>query len=305
MSKPIFTIIGGTGAQGESALHGVASGCPGQFKYRIFTKDPNSAKANSLKEKYGNDIEFVQGSQSNPADFDKAFNGATWAFINTNFWDPAIMLKEAEIGKAFADSAKKNGVKHVIYSTLPDTKKISGGKYHVPHFDLKAEVEQYIRGMGLNAAFIAPAFYYQNWTTFFPPRPNGDGTYSITLPSATNSFITAFDVSEIGKVVSHMVKNWDQFKNKVVNIAGDHLHPQDYVKTIAETTGLTIKLNKVPYDAFKSAAGEELADMMHYFEDCTFYGSGDWQQAKKLVSLTNFKDWAAKNADLLKPKAQA
>jgi len=76
-------------------------------------------------------------------------------------------------------------VKYVIFSTLPPAKKLSAGKYSVPHFDLKADVEQHIRNIGFNASFISIAFYYQNWATFFPPRPNGDGTFSISLPNAT------------------------------------------------------------------------------------------------------------------------
>jgi len=105
-----FFFAHSTGAQGESVLHNVAATSQGQFHFRIFTKDPNSPKAKSLKEKYGNDIEFVKGSQANEADYDKLFSGATWAYIVTNFWDPAIMLKEAQIGKAMADSAKKQYV---------------------------------------------------------------------------------------------------------------------------------------------------------------------------------------------------
>jgi uncharacterized protein YbjT (DUF2867 family) len=305
MAKPIFAIIGGLGAQGESALHAVAAGSPGQFKFRIFTKDTSSAKATALKQKYGDDIEFAQGGQADKAAYDKAFQGATWAFIVTNFWDPTVLAKEAEFGKAMADSAKKAGVKYVIYSSCPNTTKVSGGKFNIPHFIFKAEVEDHIKSIGLNAAFIQPAFYYQNWTSFFTPRANGDGTFSITLPLPEASYITAYDVAETGKAVSHVVKNWDQFKGKTIPLAGDHLHPQDFIKIIAEVTGLTIKLNTIPYAHFQQAAGEELTNMFTYFEAFGYFGpSADLQAGKKAFGLTTFKDWAPKNSAILKAAAK-
>jgi len=302
MSKPIFAIIGGTGHQGGSVLHTVAENFKGKFHFRILTKNATSPKAIELKKQYGADIEFVQGDV---AEADKLFNGATWAYIVTNFWDPNVHMKEAEIGKAFADSAKKQGVKHVIFSTLPPAKIISGGKYHVPHFDLKYEVEQHIRQIGLDAAFISLGCYYQNWIQYFAPRPNGDGTYSISMPNAPGSFIAAFDVNETGKMVAHFVNHWAEVKGKIFPLAGDNIHPQQFVETIAEVTGLKIKYVQVPYDVFQGFAGAETAIMLHYFEDFGFFGDLDWQEGKRLVGFSSFKDWAKKNAEALKPKPQA
>ena len=67
-----------------------------------------------------------------------------------NFWDKEILMgdhaMEERQGKTIADAAEESGVSHLIYSFLPYTEKISGGKYDkVIHFDGKARVEEYIK----------------------------------------------------------------------------------------------------------------------------------------------------------------
>lgn len=44
--------------------------------------------------------------------------------------------------------------------------KLSG----VKHFDSKAEVEVYIRGLPIMSVFYMPAFYMQNMTSLFKPK---------------------------------------------------------------------------------------------------------------------------------------
>ena len=51
----------------------------------------------------------------------------------TNFWDPAQMPRETEIGTAAVQAARDAGVKHLIWSTLPDSEKLTGGRVKVAH----------------------------------------------------------------------------------------------------------------------------------------------------------------------------
>jgi hypothetical protein len=78
-------------------------------------------------------------------------------------------------------------------------------------------VESLLRGKGFQyTAFPAPAFYYQNFSSFFPPKADENGNLSISyvylsLFLVTQIFIfrmpitnkiAAFDVSQIGGVVA-------------------------------------------------------------------------------------------------------
>jgi len=63
-----------------------------------------------------------------------------------------------------ADVAMEVGVGHYIWSTLPEYKKLSPGKYsHIALFDNKDEIKKYVETLGLPiTSFIAPSGYYQN-----------------------------------------------------------------------------------------------------------------------------------------------
>ena len=73
------------------------------------------------------------------------------------------MKVEFEQGKNIADAAAKTStLKHFIWSTLPNARKISNGKYLVPHFEAKNKVDEYIKS---NAVLYAKTTFL--WLTYF------------------------------------------------------------------------------------------------------------------------------------------
>jgi len=75
-------------------------------------------------------------------------------------------ITEEKEGRQMLEVARSVGIKHLIWSTLPEVKERSGGKYkHVYHFDGKHRVEQYARKLGFEiASYVAPSCYMQNFT---------------------------------------------------------------------------------------------------------------------------------------------
>ena len=70
----------------------------------------------------------------------KLFNGVHRAFINTvPFGD------EIAIGKSLADAAKKAGIQHYVYSSMPDHSVFGKGWPALPMWSVKFTVENYIR----------------------------------------------------------------------------------------------------------------------------------------------------------------
>lgn len=76
----------------------------------------------------------------------------------------ADVTEEAE-GKLMAKIAKEAGIKHFIWSTLPEIKERSGGKYqNVYHFDGKWKIQQYAQTLGFEIeSYVAPSCYLQNF----------------------------------------------------------------------------------------------------------------------------------------------
>jgi uncharacterized protein YbjT (DUF2867 family) len=92
------------------------------------------------------------------------------------------MGQELQHGKNINQAVKASGVKHYIFSSLVNVEKITEKKWTVPHFTDKSLIETHAREMELNVVFLAPAFFMQNFTTFFKPEITKAGDYVFTLP---------------------------------------------------------------------------------------------------------------------------
>jgi uncharacterized protein YbjT (DUF2867 family) len=79
--------------------------------------------------------EVVAADLAKPETLKAAFAGAHGVFLVTSFQEAGTdELKQAT---AAIRAAKDAGVKHFIWSTLPDVEAISGGKFNVPHFTVR------------------------------------------------------------------------------------------------------------------------------------------------------------------------
>src|SRR5262245_58511888 len=118
--KKIIAIVGSTGAQGGGLARAILADPNGGFAVRAITRDPNKDKANALKSA---GAEVVSADLDNVESLTKAFAGTHGVFGITNFWEHFSAEKEKAQAKNIADAAKAAGVKHVIWSTLEDTRK--------------------------------------------------------------------------------------------------------------------------------------------------------------------------------------
>ena len=129
------------------------------FKYSPLVASEISALPNTI---------VHTGALDSPQIQEALFKDADIAFINTTSFD-----KELETGKACADVAKKAGVKHVIYSSMPDhgdaPEAKQKGWHGLPHYRHKWEVEKYIQTIAIPATFVYTGIYYNNFTSLpFP-----------------------------------------------------------------------------------------------------------------------------------------
>jgi len=204
----------------------------------------------------------------------------------TNFWDPECMGKEEFLGKQMAQIAKEVGVRHFVWSTLPNVHEITGGRYDVPHFTDKAKVNRFVQQLGFQYwTFVLPAFYYQNFATFFAPKRDRD-ILTWTLPLDEDKFITAVDVRDMGIAVLQIFNNPQMYNYKEIPLAGEHLHPQDFVIKWALVTRQPAKVVLIsPEEHAKTSqqGAKEMGQMFGYFRDYTYYGGKyDWTLGRQI-----------------------
>src|SRR2546422_11699930 len=199
--KKLIAVIGATGQQGGGVVRALQA--RGQFKVRALTRNPD--KYRELAE------EVVDVDLDQPETLNAAFEGAHGVFLVTNFWayGGADELKQAT---AAVRAAKDAGVKHFIWSTLPDVEAISGGKFNVPHFTGKAKIDRIVKEAGFaNHTFVIAPFYYQNLMGALAPQKQADGTLGWALPLNPDvRCIHMGDIRELGDIVAGAFEHPDQ-----------------------------------------------------------------------------------------------
>lgn len=109
-------------------------------------------------------VEIVEGSLEDASIIKNLFKNVQIAFINTTHWGD-----EVGIGCALANAAKKAGVQHYIYSSMPDHSTYGHGWKAIPLWARKSLVENHIRQIGLPATFVYAGIYNNNFTSLNYP----------------------------------------------------------------------------------------------------------------------------------------
>src|ERR1700682_1387554 len=165
-SKKLSAVIGATGQQGGAVVRVLQA--QGQFKVRALTRHP--AKHHGLAD------EVVEADLDRPETLKVAFAGAYGVFLVTNFQEHGA--DEVKQATAAVRAAKDAGVKHFVWSTLPDVEAISKTKFHVPHFTGKAKVDRIVKEAGFaNHTFVIAPFYYQGLLGVLAPQKQADGSW--------------------------------------------------------------------------------------------------------------------------------
>src|SRR5258707_8148863 len=134
--RKLIAVIGATGQQGGAVVRALQA--QGQFRVRALTRHPG--KHRGLADEV---VEVVEADLDRPETLEAAFAGAHGVFLVTNFWEAGT--DELMQATAAVRAAKEAGVKHFVWSTLPDVEAISGGRLHVPHFTGKAKIDRIVK----------------------------------------------------------------------------------------------------------------------------------------------------------------
>lgn len=231
--KPLITITGILGKQGISVARTLLNS--GHYRVRGITRRIDSPEALNLIEK-GAELISIPLDLGYEKDFVEAFHGSDGVFMMTPNIAPP-QTHEFELGKQLADSAVKAGAKHLIFSSLENVNKITGGKKFAPHFTDKANIEEYIRTLPIASSFIYMAFFYTNLMEFYTPRIKGDTlVFPVYLPK---NFRAPFvdPLTATGPAVLEILSNPDQYAGKSLPVIGDIISPQEMVDTFVRVTG--------------------------------------------------------------------
>jgi len=311
-NKKTIAVIGATGAQGSGLVRAILNDPDHEFNVRAITRDVNSDKAKNLA-KMG--AEVVAGNVDDIESLKNAFKGAYGAYCVTFFWDHFSPEKEMENARTMAEASKQAGIKHVIWSTLDDTRKYIPlsdnrmptlmGKFKVPHFDAKGEANHFFTDLGLPVTLLNTSFYWDNFIYFgLGPKKGADGKLSITMPMGDKK-LPGIAAEDIGKCALGIFKAGQKYIGKTLGIAGEHLTVNQMASEFAGVLGQEVAYNSVSPEAYRSfgfPGAEDMGNMFQFKRDFEreYCESRDIKLSRTLnPSLLTFKEWLKKNKDLI------
>lgn len=315
-SNKTIAIMGATGNQGGAtvkAFHALKESGNNHYKIRAISRDPHSEKAEAIKPLVD---EIVKADANNIDEMVAAFEGCYGAFLVSDFWQDMNVSNEMRVLRNLKEAVKKAGVKHVVLSTLEDTRPFvteqedkdswavieEEHNMYVPHLDGKNEVEQEFREEGIPTTYFYTAFYYENFINFGmgPSRQADTAPYGITFPMGSAK-LAMVAVADIGKMVCAIFQD-PSLIGEDVGVASEILTGAEVAATFEKVCGQKVLYNAVPWEVYASfgfpGAGE-LANMFRYFKEdaerlCGLRDVPDDRQ-EKMGGLIALEDWVTEN----------
>jgi uncharacterized protein YbjT (DUF2867 family) len=310
--KKTIAVIGATGGQGGGLVRAILADPQGPFTVRAITRSAASERARQLAE---TGAEVVEADLADEASLRKAFDGAYGAFVVTNFWESLSAKVELAQAAAAAAAAKDSGVRHVIWSTLEDTRghlPVGSDRYPtldgytVPHFDAKAEANAQFERLGVPTTFLQTSFNWENFAVGLGPIRGEGGRLVLTLPMGERR-LAGISVEDVGRTALGIFARGEEYIGRTVSIAGEHVTGEQLAETFAEGFGEPVDYRPLTHDQFRALpipGAAEFGNMFQYYYEAEkdFVGARDLDFVRSLnPRLQTFRDWLAVHKEQLRP----
>ncbi|RAS57145.1 uncharacterized protein YbjT (DUF2867 family) [Lentzea atacamensis] len=272
--KKVIAIVGATGQQGGGLARAILDDPGSGFAVRALTRNPGSDSAQRLA---AQGAEVVEADITDEASLTKAFDGTYGAFLVTNFWDHMSPEQEKQDALNMARAAKTTGLTHVIWSTLDDTRThipldddrmpTLMGNYKVPHFDAKAEADQYFIDNEVPTTFLRTTFYWDGLLGQMGPQRGEDGHLVLALAMG-DSPLAGIAAEDIGRTAYGVLQRGPELAGQTISIASDHLTGTQIAEHLSAALGEEVTYVPVPFDVLRAQpfpAAAEIANMFQFY----------------------------------------
>jgi uncharacterized protein YbjT (DUF2867 family) len=308
-AKRVIAVVGATGAQGGGLARAILEDPSSAYSVRALVRDPSSQKAQALA-RAGADV--VQADIDDEGSLTRALQGAYGAFFVTFYWSHFSPEREKAEAASMARAARAAGLKHVIWSTLEDTREFVPladtrmptlmERYKVPHFDAKGESNRVFTEHGVPTTFLLTSGYWENLIHFgWGPKRKADGRLAVVFPIADKK-IPWVGAEDIGKCAYGIFKAGTAMIGRTVGVSGEHLSGGEIAAGLSRALGETVDYVAVKpeqYRAFGFPGADDLGNMFQFKTDFNerYRAARDVNEARRLnPALQRFDDWLRDNA---------
>ncbi|WIX79315.1 NmrA/HSCARG family protein [Amycolatopsis carbonis] len=310
--KKIIAVVGATGSQGGGLARAILDDPQGPFSLRALTRDVESPAA---KELAARGAEVVATDLDDEASVLRAFEGAYGAYVVTNFWvrrtpeeEAARTRAQMELDQAeiAARAAKKTGLKHVVWSTLEDTRphfEHQGlelptllEKYTVPHFDAKGEGNRFFTEQGVPTTFLETTFYYESFLKGQGVHRGADGMLELTNPMG-DSVMALVASEDIGRTAYGIFLAGPTYIGRTVGLAGAHYTGVQLAELFTKVLGEEVVYRPQTHDEVRAGGypgAVEIGNMYQFYADAadSFVESRDLERVRRInPRLKSLEEW--------------
>ncbi|OJJ96531.1 hypothetical protein ASPACDRAFT_125172 [Aspergillus aculeatus ATCC 16872] len=250
----IIVVMGATGNQGGGivrALLGSRTPDGGLWHVRGITRDPNTTKARKFMADHqtiDQRLSLVPGRVDDQTSLQAAFAGAYGVFAMTSETQAGRILDkeedlkhEVEAGRRIVLAADECGVKHFVFSSLPDMVRATEGRYpNIHHMNNKHEVEKFAKQRLGAVTCLIPGFFYTNlyWPQYCDRRSDGVVQFRIAIPSGQVAQWTD-PIHDMGIFASRVFEmGAEKTRDKTYFVLSSRVTPVEMIETFTRVTGL-------------------------------------------------------------------
>lgn len=306
--EKIIAVVGATGMQGGGLARTILNSAGGGFKLRALTRKPDSDAARALQ---AAGAEVVSADLDDEDSLYAAFTGAHGAYCVTNFWEHFSPAKEYEQAGRMASAAARAGLRHVVWSTLEDTRRFIPleddrmptlqDRYKVPHYDAKGEANELFAKAGVPTTFLQPAFYWDNMIHFgMGPKRDDKGQLVLTFP-LDGAKLPGVAGGDIGGCAYGVFSRGTETVGKTFRIAGELLSGGEMAEHLSKALGEPVRYQSVSADAYRGFGFPGAEDLGNMFQAIVEFpepfGTAAEVEASRGLNpgLQTFDGWLAQN----------
>ena len=186
---------------------------------------------------------------------------------------------EKELAQAQVDgygARAMPGSKHVIWSTLEDTREFFApgarmpvliGKYNVPHYDAKGEANRAFFELGVPVTLLYTSFFWDNLVHFgMQPQRGVDGQLAFVLPMG-HARLPGIAAADVGPCAHGILARGEEMIGKSIGIAGELLTGAQMAEQLTLALGESVAhvdLTPSQYAALGFPGADDLANMFQF-----------------------------------------
>jgi hypothetical protein len=290
MSK-IVTVVGATGMQGGSVVQSLLHAK--DYAIRAITRSRQSDKAKAL---LAQGVEVVEADINDLESLKAAFAGSYAIFAVTNFFEALPTLGKVKAGEIEVQqginlakaAAATSSLRHYIWSSLPNSRRVSDGQVTVPYYESKNKVDDYIKADSAlfnKTTFLWVTFYAANinypwYMPFSIPGSDPAKVYTVwATPASIPIKLVGDGAVNVGLFVKSILEQPGKtLPGKFVLAATDEMTAEEFTAAWARQEGkeaVTLQVDKETYSNMWPVWGEVM-DLSHMYwevmKDKTYSG---------------------------------